>query len=453
MGREPGGKWERREGLGLGGRQKPLCSNKQYKLSELDVILQHDTDAKGFFSGFKEARLRARLVEVREKGTEGWSWKEEKILERRKDNEVAEGDRDAEDNEQRKEKEGEEKTASGKQDEKEKKIEKERRAVIIKSLTQSYCSGYSAELRGILPTAKGYGAFVHSRVNTDGYSVIQLELDRVLAKTTDLFVIGGAEQPDTLRYQYTGALCRTCAWLSDLKSSTLSPSLPRNNRLCDKGLQSLPGGTPNVETAALRKAPSIQNVTKIEKPWENVTLNRCLLVAITILVLTSGFQRLHEALRGQGAAEEEEEVELTVRRTGTLRQRRQPPEPEATLWEVMFGWLPDLDDEEDGDDDEDEDDEQVEESKRGEAVRAPRGLRNKPLPDKKLMKQREGTFKKRKGKKDKGEEIRDKNEKDKKEELDRAADEEDEDGEEEEAQPEKNTKLEEKKKKKKTQKG
>lgn len=46
-------------------------------------------------------------------------------------------------------------------------------------------------------------------------------------------------------------------------------------------------------SAALRKAPSIQNVTKIEKPWENVTLNRCLFVAITILVLTSGVQRLH----------------------------------------------------------------------------------------------------------------------------------------------------------------
>lgn len=68
--------------------------------------------------------------------------------------EVAEGDRDAEDNEQRKEKEGEEKTASGKQDEKEKKIEKERKAVIIKSLAQSYCSGYSAELRGMYNSSR-----------------------------------------------------------------------------------------------------------------------------------------------------------------------------------------------------------------------------------------------------------------------------------------------------------
>ncbi|XP_062413699.1 uncharacterized protein LOC119209485 isoform X2 [Pungitius pungitius] len=46
-------------------------------------------------------------------------------------------------------------------------------------------------------------------------------------------------------------------------------------------------------TTALRKASSFQNLTQIETPWENVTLNRCLFVAITILVLTSGFQKLH----------------------------------------------------------------------------------------------------------------------------------------------------------------
>lgn len=46
-------------------------------------------------------------------------------------------------------------------------------------------------------------------------------------------------------------------------------------------------------SASLRKALSIQNLSQIDRPWENVTLNRCLLVAITILVLTSGFQRLN----------------------------------------------------------------------------------------------------------------------------------------------------------------
>lgn len=45
--------------------------------------------------------------------------------------------------------------------------------------------------------------------------------------------------------------------------------------------------------ASLHRTLSIQNLSQMEKPWENVTLNRCLFVAITILVLASGFQRLH----------------------------------------------------------------------------------------------------------------------------------------------------------------
>ncbi|XP_074507144.1 uncharacterized protein LOC141777083 isoform X2 [Sebastes fasciatus] len=208
-----------------------------------------------------------------------------------------------------------------------------------------------------------------------------------------------------------------------------------------------------------RTTLSSQNLTQIETPWENVTLNRCLFVAITILVLTSGFQRLHETLRGQrAAAEEEEEVGLTMRRSGSLRHRH-PPEPETSLWEVMFWWLPDLDDDEDDEDDEDYDDDdgQVKrvKSTTGATARASSGLRNKPLPDKKLLKQREGKLKDRRAKKARDEDIREKKEKDKKEEPEEeeAADEEDEDGGNEEAEPEKNNKPEEKKEKKKTQKG
>ncbi|XP_068557732.1 junctional sarcoplasmic reticulum protein 1 [Cebidichthys violaceus] len=206
---------------------------------------------------------------------------------------------------------------------------------------------------------------------------------------------------------------------------------------------------PSSPRAALRKASSVQNLTQIETPWENVTLNRCLFVAITILVLTSGFQRLHETLRGQGTAEEEE-VGLTARRTGKIQHRRQPPEPETSLWEVMLWWLPDLDDEEDEEDDDDDDGRvKIEKSKRGATARASRGLRNKPLPDKKLMKQREGKLKERRGKKAKDEEIQDRNEGDETEEPEAAADEE----EGKEAESEKNQKMEEKKEKRKTQKG
>ncbi|KAM6919769.1 uncharacterized protein PEZ65_011824 isoform 2-T2 [Lycodopsis pacificus] len=205
---------------------------------------------------------------------------------------------------------------------------------------------------------------------------------------------------------------------------------------------------PSSPRTTLREASSSQNLTQIETPWENVTLNRCLFVAITILVLTSGFQRLHETLRGQGAAEEEE-VGLTVRRAGKIQHRRQPPEPETSLWEVMLWWLPDLDDEEDEEDDDDDDDDdgqvKIEKSKGGATARASRGLRNKPPPDRKLMKQREGKFKERRAKKAKDEE--------KKEEPEAAADVEDEDEGKEEAEFEKNQKLEGKKEKKKTQKG
>ncbi|XP_070775703.1 LOW QUALITY PROTEIN: junctional sarcoplasmic reticulum protein 1 [Enoplosus armatus] len=277
---------------------------------------------------------------------------------------------------------------------------------------------------------------------------------------------------------------------SKVRSVTLLPSLQRNNRHCDKGSHDSARGTPNVEaemyatrkireemapvpqqpraeprtlprelsfpkTTSLHKALSIQDLAHIETPWENVTLNRCLFVAITILVLTSGFQRLHETLRGQGTAEEEEkEVGLAVRRSGTLRHRGQPPEPETTLWEVMFWWLPDLDDEEDEEEDNDDDDGEVKRGKpkRGATARTSRGLRNKPLPDKKLMKRRDGKLKDRKAKRAKDEETKDKNERDETEEPEQATDDENEDEGNEEVVP-KDTKLEKQKEKKKTQKG
>ncbi|XP_049888455.1 junctional sarcoplasmic reticulum protein 1 isoform X2 [Epinephelus moara] len=201
-----------------------------------------------------------------------------------------------------------------------------------------------------------------------------------------------------------------------------------------------------VPSAPVLKAVPVQNKTQIETPWENVTLNRCLFVAITILVLTSGFQRLHETLRGQGMAEEEE-VGLTVRRSGTLRHRGLPPEPETSLWDVMFWWLPDLDDDDDDEDDEEDDDGEVKRGKRGVKARASSRLRNKPLLDKKLLKQRKGKLKDRRGKKARDEETKEKKERDKMEEPEEAGDEDEDEGT-EEAVPEKNKKPEEKENKK-----
>ncbi|XP_071348137.1 junctional sarcoplasmic reticulum protein 1 [Trachinotus anak] len=213
-------------------------------------------------------------------------------------------------------------------------------------------------------------------------------------------------------------------------------------------LKTLPREPSIPRTTSLHKTLSIQNLTQIETPWENVTLNRCLFVAITILVLTSGFQRLHETLRGQGTVEEEEEVGLTVRRSGTLRHRGQPPEPETSLWEVMFWWLPDFDDEDDEEDEDDDGEVRRGRSKKGAMARTSRGLRNKPLTDKKLMKQRDRKLKDRRVKKTRDEETRDKKARDKKD-PEEAAGEEDEGD--EETVPKKNRKLEEKKEKKKSQ--
>ncbi|XP_069366944.1 junctional sarcoplasmic reticulum protein 1 [Paralichthys olivaceus] len=206
-------------------------------------------------------------------------------------------------------------------------------------------------------------------------------------------------------------------------------------------------------TPSLPKPLSIENPAQTETPWENVTLNRCLFVAITILVLTSGFQRLHETLRGQGTLHShEEEVGMKVRWSETLRHRGQPSEPQASLWELMFWWLPDLDD----DEDEEEDDDEVEvkrgRAKRGAMARTSRGLRNRPLLDKKLTKQRDGKLKDRRARKARDEETKDKRESDKQE-PEEAVRGEDEDQGDDEIVPEKNKRLEEKREKKKSQKG
>lgn len=62
----------------------------------------------------------------------------------------------------------------------------------------------------------------------------------------------------------------------------------------------------------------------------------------------------------------------------------------------MFWWLPDLDDE----------DIKGQRSKSGRKARASRGLRNRPLPDKTLLKQRDGKLKDRRATKMKEEKGR-----------------------------------------------
>ncbi|XP_026781537.3 uncharacterized protein LOC113533539 [Pangasianodon hypophthalmus] len=158
--------------------------------------------------------------------------------------------------------------------------------------------------------------------------------------------------------------------------------------------KSLPREAPVSRGVSLRKSPSVQNVAQIEAPWEGVTLNRCLFIAITILVLTSGCQRLHEVLRGRkdGTGIEPIGSVLNVRHTAVRKYRIPAPEPETSLWDTFFWWVSD---------DEDNDDEKG--SKRGKSrkvtrEKATRGLRHKAIPDRKLLKGREGRFKARRDK-------------------------------------------------------
>lgn len=117
--------------------------------------------------------------------------------------------------------------------------------------------------------------------------------------------------------------------------------------------------------------------------------------------------------------EEEEEAGLIMRRSELLRHRGRLAEAETSLWEVMFWWLPDLDDE----DDEEDDDAEMKrrKSKREATRRTSRGLRNRPLPEKKLLKQREGKLKDRRAGKAGANKIKDKRGRAKKEDPEEAA--------------------------------
>ncbi|XP_042611074.1 uncharacterized protein LOC122144322 isoform X2 [Cyprinus carpio] len=127
---------------------------------------------------------------------------------------------------------------------------------------------------------------------------------------------------------------------------------------------------------SLRRALSIQNLTQIETPWEGVTLNRCLIAAITILLLSSGLQRIHEAVRGRRDASEELTA-LKERHTMIKRGKITPHEPDTSLWETFFWWL---DDDDEG------------KSKRATRGIVSRGLRHRALPDLRLLKKRETRF-------------------------------------------------------------
>ncbi|XP_071217235.1 uncharacterized protein [Salvelinus alpinus] len=173
---------------------------------------------------------------------------------------------------------------------------------------------------------------------------------------------------------------------------------------------------------SLRKAMSLQNLSQIETPWEGVTLNRCLFIAITILLFSTGFQKLHETIKGgRGVEEEEYDIALTVRRSA-LRHKAKPQEvvvqtykilsrlsglrnlipdmPETSLYEVLFWWLPDFDD-----DNEEADEGETKQGRVKKRVRerSLKGLRSSGTPETRLVKARVGKTKDKRAKRERDE--------------------------------------------------
>ncbi|CAL8345587.1 unnamed protein product [Merluccius merluccius] len=81
-----------------------------------------------------------------------------------------------------------------------------------------------------------------------------------------------------------------------------------------KGYFPVPRPRAEIDPSPLRKSSSIKDLTQTETPWESVTLNRCLFVAITILVITSGFQKLH-GKRRKKTRDDSEEVDAKKKLT------------------------------------------------------------------------------------------------------------------------------------------
>ncbi|XP_073705978.1 uncharacterized protein [Garra rufa] len=141
----------------------------------------------------------------------------------------------------------------------------------------------------------------------------------------------------------------------------------------------IPREHPVSSATSLRKALSIQNLTQIETPWEGVTLNRCLIAAITILLLSSGLQRLHEAVRGRKDVSEDL-IALNDRHTVIKKGKITPHEPDTSLWDTLFWWIDDDDDDNEG------------KSKRGTRGRVSKSHRHRTLPDLRLLKKRGTNF-------------------------------------------------------------
>ncbi|CAN9500534.1 unnamed protein product [Ophioblennius macclurei] len=74
---------------------------------------------------------------------------------------------------------------------------------------------------------------------------------------------------------------------------------------------------------------SIESLNDVANPWKGVTMNRCLVLALVVLLVSSGVQELHEA------------VEYVVEETGirSLVETLQSGSlPQISLWDTFMWW-------------------------------------------------------------------------------------------------------------------
>ncbi|XP_054585968.1 uncharacterized protein [Nothobranchius furzeri] len=74
---------------------------------------------------------------------------------------------------------------------------------------------------------------------------------------------------------------------------------------------------------------SIENLSEVSNPWKGITMNRCLVVALAVLLVSSGVNEVHEAL--DYLVEESGIVPLyNSLQSGSL--------PRISLWDSLVSW-------------------------------------------------------------------------------------------------------------------
>ncbi|KAG9350574.1 hypothetical protein JZ751_024463, partial [Albula glossodonta] len=82
-----------------------------------------------------------------------------------------------------------------------------------------------------------------------------------------------------------------------------------------------------------------QNSSDDENPWEGITLNRCLIVAVIIILVSTGVNSMNDALQEYWEMEDgERSTEEADLRHDDLTQGSILEEAQDYLWDTLFWW-------------------------------------------------------------------------------------------------------------------